>query len=382
MNRFSDGIKVIAEVHPQIQFCRSGIIVKVTRGKGLIYEVCSRDRLNQLRLNDEILYTSDVDDTGSYQDMILLGYGTGYVPNEVLQSSVAQVNSVYSKLSQAVEAIYPLLNLLECGSYFIGDFDLFPVQKEGRKIACFWNLPERHGCYWPYSELAEWCDGYNVQPLYLIPTQSAKCMNPERVRTYMQLLDQNPDQMPRAIGLYLRGSGVLLLDGHHKALAAAAKGVPAKTLVIAKLKEENILTAAEQGKRLFLRRKLSTLKICDQEELYYSTWKWFGFKERDVNLEIPYYKVDKETWGYIDKQWIAEMKNPDMMSQWILRTGTELSNNVIKELIDKLQKMPLDEHWMYRTQLRQLICYAKLNLESKWITPSQRQWLMDMNDKV
>lgn len=51
MDRFSDGIKVIAKVHPQIQFFRSGIIVKVTRGKGLFYEVCSKNRWSQQKVN-------------------------------------------------------------------------------------------------------------------------------------------------------------------------------------------------------------------------------------------------------------------------------------------------------------------------------------------
>lgn len=381
----SDEIQYIADVHPQILFCRNSAVVKVTRGKGVFHEIYNTDEWSQLCLENQPLYTSCVDNTGSYQDIIRLGYGEGSGANEVMQESIAQVNGPYTKLKMAIDAIHPLLNLLESGTYLIGDFDLFPVQKCGKgKPECFWNLPKRNGCYWPYSELAEWTpSGYemNKHPLYLVPTQRAKLMNSKSVLSYMKWLDEDSQSVPRAIGLYLRGSAVLLLDGHHKALAAAAMGVPVKTLVIFKLKDgKSLLEATEQGKRLFLRRKPLELVVCDHEETVCSSWTWFGENRKvTTSRNIAFDEPDTETWGYIDEQWIAEMKNPNMMNARILRDGTELSCNMIKELISRLQKMPISELEKSKNSelVHKLRSYVALDPENKWITSAQCQWLID-----
>lgn len=374
-----------ADVHPQVLFCRNSAVVQVKRGKGLLREVSWKGNWSQLCIGNQPLYTSHIDHTGSYRDIIRLGYPNSWSANDILQDSISQVNAPYTNLQTAIAAITPLLNLLERGTYLVSDFDLFPVQKPfpNKERVCFWNVPDRDWGYWPFSESSEWAGGsypMNRHPLYPVPTQPARCMNPSRTEHYRHLLKADPERIPRAIGLYLRGSAVLLLDGHHKVLAAAAEGVPAKTLVISRLSDEReVFSALEQKNRLYLRRtSQSSLFVCDSGEAHCSSWAWFGEKKKpDVNQEFFYEPLNPDSWGSIDEKWFAEMQNPALMKDSVLRKAAELSVQTIKEQIAFLQKQPPDELYRYTDTIQQLLYYASANPDNKWITPAQLQWLKD-----
>ena len=75
-------------------------------------------------------------------------------------------------------------------------------------------------------------------PAYLYPTQSNKYLNITRSREYCDIIDK--DNAPRAIAYYHYGFMCALLDGHHKAYAAAMKGVRLHSLII--IPCQNVLT--------------------------------------------------------------------------------------------------------------------------------------------
>lgn len=381
MNDLSGGVQIIAEVHPQVLFCRNAAVVRITRGLGKVQEGCFAGDWRSLTLDGQPLYVSHIEHSGSYKDIIRLGYGGGCaVPD------AAQVNAPFTNLKNAVGAISPLLNLLTRGAYLVADMDLMPVQQSGDRLDCFWNVPNSSKSYWPCPEFSTWAGpGYavNRHPLYPVPTQRAADMDPSRVQAYMQQLSTAPAQIPRAIGLYLRGSAVLLLDGHHKALAAAATGEPVKTMVIFRLTDEkSILAAAAQGKRLFLRGAQTMLRICDNKETVTSGMAWFG-EEKSAHpspQEAPA-EPDAAQWGQIDPQWIKPMNNPHLMNKWTLREGLEFPVHGVRELIVSLQAMPLDELHKHQSDVNHLRAYVRLAPGSKWITAAQLQWLADIEEK-
>ena len=67
-------------------------------------------------------------------------------------------------------------------------------------------------------------------PAYIYPTQSNSALDIERAAYYLESIDK--DNAPRAVAYYDYDFICALLDGHHKAYAAAKKGCTLSALVI------------------------------------------------------------------------------------------------------------------------------------------------------
>lgn len=398
MSQFSGGIRYISEVHSQRLFCRNGAIIQVTRGRNQIK--CKKSRkLNKymLFLNDKPLHWDCADECGSSEDMIQMGYGEGLKGEQAVENQRELLNGDFKNLQTFMEGIYPILNLFSNGMYFIADFDLFPVQRVNwvddrfpgsgaySELRCFWNYIDKEiGSYSPFEEESERV-GYeyviNHYPFYLIPTQKAKSMNPERVEFYMRRLRQEENEFPRAVSLYLKGSANLLLDGHHKALASAALGIPAKSIVIFKIDgEKNLLLAASEKRRLYFRNcGIEGMHICDGDGNCLSNILDLEDFNAEESEEPEYFiPPTPEEWGEIPPRWISEMKNPAQENNRILRDGTDISIGEIKKTITRLQKKSIEDlrcSTEDMKQIKRLQTYLKLDPESKWVTPPQRRWL-------
>lgn len=120
--------------------------------------------------------------------------------------------------------------MLKDGYYVIADAVVYPTSGD-RHFFC--NVPDKlseieAACEEYYDHIFyEVTDGY---PAFLYPSQSNSCLNKSRAKEYLSVIDK--PNSPRAIAYYHFGFVNVLLDGHHKAYAAAMKGVPLKTLVI------------------------------------------------------------------------------------------------------------------------------------------------------
>ena len=229
--------------------CGDAVLVKVDGGVGSLafasvtggYEV-SIGGQNIFSVNEE-------DFCPTCGGMLYRGYGQRDLSMEEAMQVSKPINEPYAGIRAAVEAIRPLLGLLESGHYLVADYELFPFTRED----FFWNftqIPEMFAAWGEVMGLEHYA--VTACPANMIPSQSAASCDPERVEYYMQRL-QEGDSYPRAIGLYLSGNSVLLLDGHHKAAAAAAKGRMVKCLVIMPVEVEAQLDGQDllyHGKQL------------------------------------------------------------------------------------------------------------------------------------
>ncbi len=161
------------------------------------------------------------------EKLISAGYGLDKAGEHrhILSEMSEKLNATFESIEKSFEQLKPLLGLLPTGYYLLSDEELFPT--DGMK-SFFWaigNKPVFNEATCPVHDSVtfEWSDAI---PKYLIPTQTPKHFNMERATHYRD------KENTRAIAYYLDGYLCALLDGHHKATAAALSGRPVKSLVI------------------------------------------------------------------------------------------------------------------------------------------------------
>ena len=236
-------------------WCTSAMLVQVKNGKNTLHSVYSESDYDycskrHLTLNGKPLLQGEYPACQTCSAMLARGYGIENINAPELIAVRDKINSEYTDISNAVDNISPILGLLKDGYYVIADAVVYPTSGD-RHFFC--NVPDKlskieAACEEYYDHIFyEVTDGY---PAFLYPSQSNSYLNKSRAKEYLSVIDK--PNSPRAIAYYHFGFVNVLLDGHHKAYAAAMKGVPLKTLVIVPLSSIYINGFhAKQGNALF-----------------------------------------------------------------------------------------------------------------------------------
>ena len=149
---------------------------------------------------------------------------SGYQLEQTEEFHIEKLNCENVPFQEAVEEITPLLGLLEDNYYVVIDTELYPTDGNGH---LFWKVPNSdepvRGSCLLYRGDGEWglC-----RPHFTVATQSVEKLCESRVEYYRK----HPDC--RAVTYYMDGYMTALLDGHHKAMAAALEHRKVKALVI------------------------------------------------------------------------------------------------------------------------------------------------------
>lgn len=157
--------------------------------------------------------------------MLATGWGLKSADSpELLQISDA-VNAPFSDLDTSITALSPLLELLPSGLYVIADGDCFPTDGGSR---FFWDVPDNFStspatCSFYYNDEDLPFTFSEPAPMFLYPSQPRTRLNPQRVDHYIEMF-RRKSEVPRAITMHCTDSMSVLLDGHHKACAAARLG--------------------------------------------------------------------------------------------------------------------------------------------------------------
>lgn len=205
------------------------------KGKGVLRTQYYHDEKDpyavnsQIKLHDTPLLQIHSSECPTCPSLLATGYGLDQVDCKELYDIQENINAPFTSLEYSIEAIEPLLTLLESGLYVITDTICYPT--DGNEHF-FWDTPN------DFTEnpatapvyMPDYC--YNsVDPCYLYPTQNTDCYHEERV-TYYKDLFQKTEEPPRAIVYNFSPSISYLLDGHHKACAAALLHQPVKCIMI------------------------------------------------------------------------------------------------------------------------------------------------------
>lgn len=190
--------------------------------------------------------------------ILAAGYGREHSDWEEIGKTGEKLNEDFVSLSDSVEKAEPLLGLLEPGMYVIADILAYPTDGNGR---FFWDFPEKPG-YNPGaadSIYTGYCHCESGLPVFLYPTQGAECLNRERVEYYREKYrtqdEKEKEKIPRAIAYHLCGHISALLDGHHKACAAALEGECVRCLTI--MPFQGYTFRAEQERKEWVKDKAS-----------------------------------------------------------------------------------------------------------------------------
>ncbi len=164
------------------------------------------------------------------ESLLATGYGIENIDSEELKRTSHRLNDGFAGMTQALDALRPLLGLLDSGIYVIADVPHFPTDGNGH---FFWDTPDEMTSN-SATAVVMTGDSQCVPgiPAFLYPSQMAASFNAERMRHYMERLEQEKDK-PRAVAYHLAEYLSVLLDGHHKAAAAAQLGqsVPCLTII-------------------------------------------------------------------------------------------------------------------------------------------------------
>ncbi len=281
-------VKIIKEIDTTEQWwCSSAVLFSVKNGKNTI---CDRfgemdndyEYYAQLQLNGKPLAQGKYPEYPTGAAMLATGYGIENIDCPELEAARTSINSEFVNIMDSAEKIKPFLGLLRDGYYALADTLCFPSDGEGH---FFYEVPNElkyynAACYGYYRDF----NCIHHFPLFLYPTQSSSLINKERVDYYADMM-KSEKEPPRALAYHMYGFMNLLLDGHHKACAAASLGKCVRCLTIIPCDASNYVEAT-------VIRGVS-YKICNPQ---IKTLMFAGLKF-DAEEEIHYLDVHKEPWA-------------------------------------------------------------------------------------
>lgn len=170
------------------------------------------------------------------ESRLCTGWGLDTADCPELDALRETLNGGFARLEDTVPALSPLLELLRSGVYVLAESDAYPTDGDGQ---FFWDVSD---CLEPCSATALVClsdDDYDynyecVPPVFLYPSQRRSRLDMERVEYYKNRFQQE-GSLPHGIALYVGVGMSVLLDGHHKAAAAALLGRTLPCLTVLRL---------------------------------------------------------------------------------------------------------------------------------------------------
>ena len=234
---------------------------------------------SEIRLNNTPLVQINAPDCPTSNSLLATGYGIENANCDELMEIQKEINTDFISLENSIKAMNPLLKLFETGFYMIAEAECYPIDGNGN---FFWNVPNKLTDS-PATGLAYLRDSdtYCVfnQPVYLYPTQTTDCYDEKRVKYYIDKFNNTDNNEPRAIVYNFGGFINFIIDGHHKACAAALIGKPLKCLLI--IKGEYSRNYGEDNQIY--------LKFLNSE-----------IKKEDIPIKYqPFLKEKKKNWGSI-----------------------------------------------------------------------------------
>ena len=205
-----------------------GVLLYIENGKGLLheeyYDDYAKESFLSLMFGEMPLFQFQGSEYFCPTCEKIVKSGYNLEKTEVFSCDV--INEDGAAFGDVVEQMKPLLGLLEEGFYCLWDTKLYPTDGNGN---LFWDYPNED------KELPGSCACYlgdyhyaKMTPRFTIATQPKRLYNPERAKYYRD------KKGSRAIAYYMDGNLTALIDGHHKAMAAAMEHREVSAVVISR----------------------------------------------------------------------------------------------------------------------------------------------------
>lgn len=173
---------------------------------------------------------------GTSESWLCAGWGLDTAECPELEALREALNVGFTRLEDAVPALSPLLELLPEGCYVLAEGEAYPAEGGGR---FFWDVPDQLTSSPATGMVHLDDDDYDMQyehlpPEFLYPSQRRSRLDMERVGYYRERLQQD-GPAPYGLALGVTEGLSVLLDGHHKAAAAALLGRTLPCLTVLRL---------------------------------------------------------------------------------------------------------------------------------------------------
>lgn len=179
---------------------------------------CFEDCFYTLTLNKLPLVYMQSSGCPTCEGLLAAGYG---ISENSLEIKKVMKNLVlpYKTLEEALEKFFPIIQLLPSGIYCLSESDYFPTDGNGH---FFWDVPNEFTYFKATSEIYDSVnyDVFPCIPCYLYPSQTSDKFEQSRVDYYRSCMQKN-ETIPPIIAYAIDGYMSVLLDGHHRACAAA-----------------------------------------------------------------------------------------------------------------------------------------------------------------
>ena len=291
--------------------------------------------LSQIRLNNVPLIQMNKEYIPTIESLLATGYGIENANCKEILEIQGKINSDFISLENSIKTMTPLLKLLDNGFYMIADAECYPTDGNGN---FFWNVPNNMVLNPATAEKCLIDNDFTYiagQPAYLYPTQTTDVYNPKRIEYYIEKLKKmNDNNEPRAI-VYNFGQFInFIIDGHHKACAAALLGKPLKCILI---KKAGYFSSYEKGKWI---SKLYFFSIFEKSILKNVPKKYLPFKKDEMEIEklneikLENGKVNKRKW---ENKYLDSVKNFPSLEKYanIVNASINFEFKITDELIKK-----------------------------------------------
>ena len=229
-------LEIIKELNMEkYSWCNSAVLIELSDGKGALTSATTHYDENYcqkstLLLNGKPLIQGEYPICPTCSAMIARGYGIEKIDTPEMQKIRDKVNCPFVSLKTSIENISSIIGLLDDGYYIIADSMLYPTDGENHFFMNVQDKADYMEAATPEYYNSDFMDVTSGFPAYIYPTQSNLCLNTDRAKYYLDRIEK--ENAPRAIAYYQYGFLCSLLDGHHKAYAAALKGAMMHSIVI------------------------------------------------------------------------------------------------------------------------------------------------------
>ena len=291
--------------------------------------------LSQIRLNNVPLIQMNKEYIPTIESLLATGYGIENANCKEILEIQGKINSDFISLENSIKTMTPLLKLLDNGFYMIADAECYPTDGNGN---FFWNVPNNMVLNPATAEKCLIDNDFTYiagQPAYLYPTQTTDVYNPKRIEYYIEKLKKmNDNNEPRAI-VYNFGQFInFIIDGHHKACAAALLGKPLKCILI---KKAGYFSSYEKGKWI---SKLYFFSIFEKAILKNIPKKYLPLKKDEMEIKklneikLETGKVNKRKW---ENKYLDSVKNFPSLEKYanIVNASINFEFKITDELIKK-----------------------------------------------
>lgn len=353
----STEVKLIKQIDTtDSQWCDSAVMFSVKNGKGALCEKYGPENedyecSSQLLFNDKPIVQARIPDCPTCKGLLAAGYGIENVDCPELKAARDYMNSEFTNITDAAEKIKPLLGLLADGYYVLADAICLPSNGDGK---FFYDVSKElkycdaaccdYYCNWNYKCVRHF-------PLFLYPTQSSSLINKERVEYYAQMMKSGTNP-PRALAYLYAGFVNVLLDGHHKACAAASvRGyvrcltiIPADGCRFEQGSQQRCVGQVRSNRFGFVPTvEFAGLKT-EVESLKHFEDVWVKRRKSDIDLTVKQYDLTAAKIHY------GPDRYPTIRDLMFLMTSEEKTYGVIPQ-IDYADIMPLLEENSDETDL-------------------------------